>query len=60
MKAGNEKLKTLGQFKNKHYGQPSSRKRDALETGYQNFKIGALKQEAQTHITPSIALHTKH
>ncbi|PWG78706.1 helix-turn-helix domain-containing protein [Pararcticibacter amylolyticus] len=47
MKAGNEKLKTLDQFKDKHYGQHGTRKRDALEAGYQNFKIGALIQEAR-------------
>lgn len=45
MKKGN--LLTLKQFKDKHYGKPGTIKRDELEAGYENFKIGALIQEAR-------------
>lgn len=38
---------TLDQFKEKHYGKPGSEKRDELEAGYENFKIGALLHEAR-------------
>jgi DNA-binding XRE family transcriptional regulator len=38
---------TLEQFKDKHYGKRGSAKRDELETGYENFKIGALIHEAR-------------
>jgi len=38
---------TLDQFKDKHYGKPGTPKRDQLEAGYQNFKIGALIHEAR-------------
>ena len=38
---------TLEQFKDKHYGVRGTGKRDQLEAGYQNFKIGALIHEAR-------------
>ena len=38
---------TLDQFKDKHYGKVGTIKRDTLEAGYENFKIGALIQEAR-------------
>lgn len=38
---------TLDQFKDKHYGVRGTAKRDTLEKGYENFKIGALLQEAR-------------
>jgi DNA-binding XRE family transcriptional regulator len=38
---------TLEQFKDKHYGKRGSTKRDELEAGYENFKIGALIHEAR-------------
>jgi ribosome-binding protein aMBF1 (putative translation factor) len=38
---------TLDQFKDKHYGKPGTEKRDKLEAGYENFKIGALIHEAR-------------
>ena len=38
---------TLEQFKDKHYGKRGSAKRDVLEAGYENFKIGALIHEAR-------------
>lgn len=38
---------TLEQFLDKHYGKPGTPKRDQLDAGYENFKIGALIQEAR-------------
>lgn len=38
---------TLEQFKDKHYGKRGTAKRDELEAGYDNFKIGALIHEAR-------------
>jgi len=42
MKTKKGNIMTLEQFKNKHYGVRGTSKRDQLEAGYQNFKIGAL------------------
>ncbi len=47
MKAGNNNIMTLDQFKEKHYGKVGTKKRDELEEGYENFKIGALIHEAR-------------
>ena len=47
MKAKNESLMTLDEFKEKNYGKRGTKKRDALETGYETFKIGVLLQEAR-------------
>ncbi|MEJ7685028.1 MAG: type II toxin-antitoxin system RelE/ParE family toxin [Segetibacter sp.] len=38
---------TLDEFKDKHYGKRGSEKREELEAGYENFKIGALLYEAR-------------
>jgi len=38
---------TLDQFKEKHYGKRGSAKREKLEKGYQEFKLGALIYEAR-------------
>ncbi|MDZ4072544.1 MAG: helix-turn-helix transcriptional regulator [Sediminibacterium sp.] len=38
---------TLEQFKEKHYGKRGSAKRDQLEKGYQEFKLGTLIYEAR-------------
>ncbi len=38
---------TLEQFKEKHYGKKGTSKRDRLEKGYAQFKIGALIHEAR-------------
>lgn len=46
MKAKNN-IKTLDQFKNKHYGELGTPKRNDLEAGYENFKIGTLIREAR-------------
>ncbi|MCL4510442.1 MAG: helix-turn-helix domain-containing protein [Bacteroidetes bacterium] len=47
MKTKNSNILTLEQFKNKHYGKRGTAKRDQLEAGYENFKIGALLHEAR-------------
>ena len=36
------KILNLDQFKEKHYGVKGTAKRDALEAGYENFKIGSM------------------
>jgi len=38
---------TLEQFKDNHYGKRGTAKRDELEAGYENFKIGVLIHEAR-------------
>ena len=42
-----DSLTTLGQFKDKHYGLRGTAKRDNLEKGYENFKIGVLIHDAR-------------
>ena len=43
----NKHIKTLDEIIEKYYGEPGSNKRDIFETGYQNFKLGLLVQEAR-------------
>jgi ribosome-binding protein aMBF1 (putative translation factor) len=40
-------IMSLEEFKDKHYGKPGTEKRDQLDSGYENFKIGALIHEAR-------------
>lgn len=47
MKAKETDVLTLEQFKDKHYGKLGTPKREELEEGYENFKIGAMLQEAR-------------
>lgn len=47
MKTKKSNVMTLDQFKDKHYGKRGTKKRDELEAGYENFKIGALIHEAR-------------
>lgn len=47
MKTAKSDSMTLEQFKDKHYGKRGTAKRDELEAGYKNFKIGAFIQEAR-------------
>ena len=47
MKAKKSNILTLDQFKDKNYGKRGVTKRDQLEAGYENFKIGALIHEAR-------------
>ena len=47
MKMKKNNIVTLEQFKDKHYGKRGTGKREELEAGYENFKIGALIHEAR-------------
>ncbi|MEP6805021.1 MAG: helix-turn-helix transcriptional regulator [Flavobacterium sp.] len=47
MKTKSKNITTLGKFKDKHYGKVGTPKRDELEAGYENFKIGAMIHEAR-------------
>ncbi len=47
MKTKKSNIMTLDQFKDKHYGKLGTAKRNQLEAGYENFKIGALIHEAR-------------
>ena len=47
MKTKKSNLVTLDQFKDKHYGKRGTSRREKLEAGYDNFKIGAMIQEAR-------------
>lgn len=38
---------TLEELKEQHFGKRGTPKRDKLEDGYQNFKVGVLLQEAR-------------
>ena len=38
---------TLDEFKDKHYGIKGTESRDALDNGYENFKLGILLHEAR-------------
>ncbi|EHQ25633.1 helix-turn-helix domain-containing protein [Mucilaginibacter paludis] len=38
---------TLEEFKDKNYGKPGTARRDKLDAGYENFKIGAMIHEAR-------------
>jgi len=45
MKASNRM--TLSEFKDKHYGVKGTKKRDDLDNGYENFKLGTLLLKAR-------------
>ncbi len=47
MKTKNSNLMTLDHFKDKNYGVRGTVKRESLEAGYDNFKIGALIHDAR-------------
>jgi ribosome-binding protein aMBF1 (putative translation factor) len=47
MKAKNNNIRTLDQFKDQHYGETGTSKRDKLDAGYENFKIGAMIHDAR-------------
>ena len=47
MKAKKNNIMSLDQFKDKHYGKRGTVKREKLEAGYENFKIGVLLHEAR-------------
>ena len=46
MKTNNEVI-ALDQFKERHYGKIGTAKRDNLEAGYAEFRLGAMIQEAR-------------
>jgi ribosome-binding protein aMBF1 (putative translation factor) len=47
MKTKDNSIKTLEQFKDEQYGKRGTKKREELETGYENFKIGTLIHDAR-------------
>lgn len=48
MKAKSKNIKSLSEFKDKHYGKRGTVKREKLESGYETFRIGYLLKEART------------
>ena len=48
MKKKNNNIITLEEFKEKHFGPRGTRKRDELEKGYMEFRLGAMLLEART------------
>ena len=47
MKERKNNLMSLEQFKDKHYGKLGTKKREELEEGYEEFKLGAMLLEAR-------------
>ena len=47
MKERKNNLMSLEQFKDKHYGKPGTKKREELEEGQEEFKLGAMLLEAR-------------
>jgi DNA-binding XRE family transcriptional regulator len=47
MRTKKSNITTLDEFKDEFYGKIGTEKRDALEAGFENFKVGALLQEAR-------------
>lgn len=47
MSMKNNNILTLEEFKEKNYGKRGTERRNELEAGYENFKIGALIHEAR-------------
>ena len=47
MKAKNNNIMTLAAFKDEQYGKIGTAKRDELEAGYEQFKLGAMIHEAR-------------
>lgn len=47
MKTKKDSVISLEQFKERNYGKRGTRKRDELEAGYENFRIGIMIQEAR-------------
>ena len=43
----NPNTTTLDQFKTQHYGPKGTKKREAFERGYEQFKVGALIHDAR-------------
>jgi ribosome-binding protein aMBF1 (putative translation factor) len=47
MKKKNPNTKSLDQLKEKYYGKKGTRKREELEQGYEEFKLGFMIKEAR-------------
>ena len=47
MRAKKNNVVTLNEFKDKHYGKRGTAKREKLEAGYEEFRLGALLHEAR-------------
>lgn len=47
MKTKDKNIKTLDEIKDKYYGKSGTPGREKLESGYENFKVGALLLEAR-------------
>jgi ribosome-binding protein aMBF1 (putative translation factor) len=47
MKMKTSNLKTLAEFKDEFYGKTGTEKRDNLEKGFEQFKLGALIHDAR-------------
>lgn len=47
MKTKNNDIFSLDEFKDKNYGKRGAEDREELEAGYENFKIGAMLQQAR-------------
>lgn len=47
MRAKKSELRTLEELKEEHFGKRGTPRREQLEEGYQDFKIGVLLQEAR-------------
>ncbi len=43
----NKNLMSLDEFKDKNYGKPGTKKRDELDAGYEDFKMGVLIQQTR-------------
>ncbi len=47
MKMKDKNIITLSEFKDKNYGKRGTEKREELESGYEDFKIGAMLLQAR-------------
>lgn len=47
MKAKSNNIMTLAEFKDEQYGKRGTQKREELEAGYEQFKLGAMIHEAR-------------
>ena len=47
VKTNNNNLTTLDQFKDEQYGKGGTVKREQLEVGYEQFKLGAMLHQAR-------------
>jgi hypothetical protein len=47
MKTKNKNIMTLAEFKDEQYGKRGTSKREELEAGYEQFKLGAMIHEAR-------------